>query len=145
MTDQQQQIEERISDARGLFSAMFDEDAPDISDSLTRHSVKKRTDKGMKLLDKASDLLMEFGFKVEKMSDEIFELENELGSTSELAEALDFGSLADSLTYELEGRRLTETPEQVLDWIVLALRELKNPVDAEEIEQRTVRALRLVV
>ena len=51
--------EEAISDARGLFAAIFDEDLPDVrGDAIVRKSLSDRTIKGMELLDIASDDLL---------------------------------------------------------------------------------------
>ena len=128
----QERTEEAISEARGLFTAMYDEDAPDIADALTRNSVKKRTDEGMQLLDEASDRLQEFGFAFHNMMDARDEANEEVKRLEELVEASSFLHLVDRLEYELEGRIITDSPESVVAWVRAAFAEVRRHNDPED-------------
>ena len=140
MTDRktmQERTEEAISDARGLFNAMYDEDAPDITDSLTRNSVKKRTDEGMHRLDTASAVLQEFGFAFHHMMDERDEAKEEVERLEQQVKAASFLHLADALEYELEGRIITDSPESVLAWVREAFAEVRRHNDPEDEDEAT--------
>jgi len=134
----QDQTEELISDARGLFSAMYDEDAPDISDSLTRNSVTERTVEGMHRLDTASDRLREFGFAFHTMMDKRDELTDEVARLETQVEAASFINLAEGLLFELRGKVMTDQPKNVVWWIEAALADIAGRDAPEDQGEATV-------
>lgn len=125
MSDYQDQTEQAISDARGLFSALYDEYVPDMSGTFeARDNVNDRLMDGMRLLDEASDTLREVGWERDKVEDALFEAQTETARLNDVVEASSLSNLALDLLHELEGRRMTDSPIQVVWWIEHALREL---------------------
>lgn len=134
----QERTEEAISDARGLFSAMYDEDAPDITDSLTRNSVTERTVEGMHRLDTASAVLQEFGFAFHDLLDKRGELKEEVEALEAQVEATSFLHLADELLNELQGRMMTDTPGRIVTWIEAVLKDVSTSNTPEDEGEATV-------
>ena len=137
MTDRktlQARTEDAISDARGLFSNIYDENMPNLSGYWADvDEAKDRLVKGMKALDEASDRLQEFGFAFHDMMDARDEAVDEVARLETQVEAGSFLHLADRLEYELEGRILTDSPESVVAWVRAALAEVRRH-DAPEDE-----------
>lgn len=147
-TDQAEyfEAEERISDARGIFAAIFDEDLPEIvGDRAVRDSVKDRTLKGMELLDSASAHLEKVEGQRDSAAFSLDEAQSEVDSLKEELEAMDISLLAQRLSFELAGRRMTNSPTEVLNWITAALRDLsgRTELDYDTVEIATTNALRL--
>ena len=115
-----------ISDARGLFAALYDEDLPNLHGTFEdRDAAKDRLTEGMKILDDASDSLRDLGWQVDALEDKLFEALVELDSANDAIEARSFRHLADELLRELEGRQLGgDSPERIVEWVRSALHEI---------------------
>lgn len=140
--------EEAISDTRGLFAALYDEDLPNLHGTFEdRDAAKDRLTKGMELLDRASDDLLKLNNQRYELEQDLYEEELESSKLKDQVEGMDIALLTSNLLHELKGRLMTDTPERTLEWITEALRELSGHEgdDADDVAKATTTALRLVV
>ena len=135
----QRDTEDAISAARTAVVFIYDELIPDAAARgigfKLHDSIEDELKKAMETLDKASDALVQFGFKWHSAMDDVEELTDELATMTDRINATEFNVLADHLLHELRGRMMTDSPERCVAWMEHALETIMNtptPDDADD-------------
>ena len=126
MYDLQAKVEEALEDARGIFSIIDYEVAPEIADPETRKELREHCRIGMNRVDDAINATSDSGGKYEDLHFKYQEERDECARLESQVAQIGFATVATDLLCELDGRLLTDTRESAMAWLQAALLRLSE-------------------